>query len=77
MEAACQLHGGYALNRMTWLFCIRNVLKHIRIDSGPKLIAAEVRELLKKIWRNALFIGPGRPRENDDIKRFTAICATS
>lgn len=56
------MYGGYALNRMAWLFCIRNVLKHIRIDSGLKLIAAEVRELLKWIWRNALFIKPGRPR---------------
>ena len=42
----------------------------IRTDNGPEFTARVVREWLVRMGARTLYIGPGPPWENSDIKRF-------
>src|SRR6185295_18468820 len=48
----------------------RGVPQHIRSDNGPEFIAREVREYLRKIGAETLYIEPGSPWENAYSETF-------
>ena len=52
------------------LFFSRGIPDHIRSDNGPEFTAEAVREWLKRIEVNTLYIEPGSPWENGYIESF-------
>lgn len=50
----------------------RGAPKHMRSDNGPEFIAREVREYLRKIGAETLYIEPGSPWENAYSETFNS-----
>ena len=58
------------LCRLAELFITRGLPDYIRSDNGSEFIAKVVREWLKDLGINTLFIEPGSPWENGYIESF-------
>ncbi len=52
------------------LFIERGVSEYLRSDNGPEFIADFVREWLRRVGTQTLFIEPGSPWENGYIESF-------
>ena len=48
----------------------RGLPQHIRSDNGPEFIATEIREWLKRLGVEALYVEPGSPWENGYAESF-------
>lgn len=55
---------------LSQLFLTRGFPKHIRSDNGPEFIAKKLREWLKRLKVENLYIEPGSPWENGYIESF-------
>lgn len=60
------------LATLSWRFCTRGLLAHIRSDNGPDSSAECVRNWPADLNGEPLFINPGRSWENGTIKSFNA-----
>ena len=49
---------------------VRGMPEHIRSDNGPEITAKAVREWLRRIGANTLYIEPGGPWENGSGESF-------
>lgn len=58
------------LLQLTDLFVKRGVPEHLRSDNGSEFTAETVREWLKRLGVNTLYIEPGSPWENGYIESF-------
>ncbi len=58
------------LEWLAWLFVMRGVPRHIRSDNGSEFTATAVREWLKRVGVQTLFIEPGSPWENGYNESF-------
>ena len=70
IDVARQLKADNVLDRLTWLFAQRGAPRHIRSDNGPEFTAAKVRQWLRELSVNTLFIEPGSPWENGYLESF-------
>ena len=68
--AARHIRHGDVQECLTELFCQRGVPAHLRSDNGPEFTAKMLREWLKKLNIEALFIEPGSPWENGYVESF-------
>ncbi|GAB4147707.1 MAG: hypothetical protein Tsb009_21030 [Planctomycetaceae bacterium] len=65
-----KLNSESVLERLSDLFVRRGVPGYIRSDNGPEFTANRVREWLKRVEVQTLFIEPGSPWENGYIECF-------
>jgi putative transposase len=70
IDVARKLKSEDVLERLSDLFICRGVPKYIRSDNGPEFTANKVREWLKSVEVQTLFIEPGSPWENGYIESF-------
>jgi putative transposase len=70
IDVGRQLKSEDVLERLTWLFVMRGVPKHIRSDNGSEFTCKAVRSWLAKVGVTTLFIEPGSPWENGYIESF-------
>jgi putative transposase len=70
IDVARQLKADDVLDRLTWLFAQRGAPRYIRSDNGPEFTAAKVRQWLRELSVNTLFIEPGSPWENGYLESF-------
>lgn len=70
IDVARQLKSDDVLERLSWLFAVRDVPDHIRSDNGPEFTSRVVREWLGKMQVKTLFIEPGSPWENGYVESF-------
>jgi transposase InsO family protein len=70
IDVARKLKSEDVLERLSDLFIYRGVPKYIRSDNGPEFTANKVREWLKRVEVQTLFIEPGSPWENGYIESF-------
>lgn len=70
IDAARNLSSDDVLERLAWLMATRCVPKHIRSDNGAEFSAGVVREWLRKVGVQTLFIEPGSPWENGYVESF-------
>jgi putative transposase len=70
IDVARKLKSEDVLERLSDLFIRRRVPKYIRSDNGPEFTANKVREWLKSVEVQTLFIEPGSPWENGYIESF-------
>ena len=55
---------------MSDLFIERGTPTYIRSDNGPEFTAWRIRDWLKQVQVNTLFIQPGSPWENGYVESF-------
>jgi len=65
-----RLQSDDVLNCLTELFVKHGSPEHIRSDNGPEFTAKVVRQWLKRLGVQTLFIAPGSPWENGYIESF-------
>jgi len=65
-----QLQSDDVLNCLTELFVKHGSPEHIRSDNGPEFTAKVVRQWLKRLGVQTLFIAPGSPWENGYVESF-------
>lgn len=65
-----RLRSDDVLHRLSELFVQHGVPEHIRSDNGPEFAAKAVREWLRRVGVQTLFIEPGSPRENGYVESF-------
>lgn len=65
-----KLNSEHVLERLSDLFIRRGVPKYIRSDNGSEFTAKKVRQWLKRIGVQTLFIAPGSPWENGYVESF-------
>jgi putative transposase len=65
-----RLQSDDVLNCLTELFVKHGPPEHIRSDNGPEFTAKVVRQWLKRLGVQTLFIAPGSPWENGYIESF-------
>lgn len=65
-----KLNSTDVLESLAELFLTRGAPKYIRSDNGPEFIATALRQWLKKVNVETLFIEPGSPWENGYIESF-------
>jgi putative transposase len=70
IDVARPLSPDDVLERLSDPFVRRGVPEHIRSGNGPEFTAKAVREWLGRVGVNALYIGPGSPRESGYIESF-------
>jgi transposase InsO family protein len=70
IDVARKLNSENVLARLASLMTYRGVPGYIRSDNGPEFTAQAVRDWLKKIGVNTLFIEPGSPWENGYVESF-------
>ena len=70
IDVARKLNSENVLARLASLMTYRGVPRYIRSDNGPEFTAEAVRDWLKKIGVNTLFIEPGSPWENGYVESF-------
>jgi len=70
IDVARRLDSEDVLCRLATLFVERGVPKYLRSDNGSEFTALAVREWLKKVGVQTLFIEPGSPWENGYIESF-------
>ena len=58
------------LDTLAELFAMRGVPRHIRSDNGPEFIAGAIRQWLKRVDVETLYIEPGAPWENGYAESF-------
>ncbi len=58
------------LERLTQLFVLRGAPAYLRSDNGPEFTAKVVRDWLKRVGVQTLFIAPGSPWENGYNESF-------
>ncbi|MBP86138.1 MAG: hypothetical protein CMJ64_05390 [Planctomycetaceae bacterium] len=58
------------LERLSDLFIERGTPTYIRSDNGPEFTAWRIRDWLKQVQVNTLFIQPGSPWENGYVESF-------
>ncbi len=64
--------GDEVLDELSRLMGVRGVPKGIRSDNGPEFIAKRVRNWLKDLEVEALFIEPGAPWQNGYVESFNS-----
>ena len=72
IEVARSIEAVDVVKALTRLIAVRGVPENIRSDNGPEFIAEAVREYLKKIGAQTLFIAPGSPWENAYSETFNS-----
>ena len=70
IDVARTLKSEEVLERLSDLFICRGVPKYLRSDNGPEFTANKVRDWLKHVEVQTLFITPGSPWENGYIESF-------
>ena len=70
IDVARTLKSEDVLERLSDLFICRGVPKYLRSDNGPEFTANKVRDWLKHVEVQTLFIAPGSPWENGYIESF-------
>ncbi len=70
IDVARKLKSEDVLERLSDLFIRRGVPKYLRSDNGPEFTASKVRDWLKRVEVQTLFIEPGSPWENGYIESF-------
>ncbi len=70
IDVARSLKSEDVLERLSDLFVRRGVPKCIRNDNGSEFTANKVRDWLKRVGVQTLFIAPGSPWENGYIESF-------
>jgi transposase InsO family protein len=70
IDVARKLRSEDVLERLSDLFIRRGVPKYIRSDNGPEFTANKVRDWLRRVEVQTLFIEPGSPWENGYIESF-------
>lgn len=65
-----KLNSEHVLERLSDLFVRRGVPKYIRSDNGSEFTANKVRDWLRRVGVQTLFIEPGSPWENGYIESF-------
>jgi putative transposase len=70
IDVARRLRSDDVLERLAWLFATRGVPEHLRSDNGPEFTAKAVRDWLKRVGVQTLFIEPGSPWENGYVESF-------
>ena len=70
IDAERKIRSDDVLHRLARLFVMRGVPSHIRSDNGPEFTARAVREWLRRVGVNTLFIEPGSPWENGYVESF-------
>jgi transposase InsO family protein len=70
IKVARKLTSQDVLEKLADLFITRGLPEHIRSDNGPEFAARAVRNWLKRLGVQTLFIEPGSPRENGYIESF-------
>ncbi len=58
------------IEQLFYLFIFRGTPQYIRSDNGPEFTSKAVRNWLKDLKVNTLFIEPGSPWENEYIESF-------
>jgi transposase InsO family protein len=64
------LRSEHVLHRLSELFLRRGTPGYIRSDNGPEFTAVAVREWLRRLGIQTLFIEPGSPWENGYVESF-------
>jgi transposase InsO family protein len=67
---ARKLKSDDVLHTLAELFALRGAPEHLRSDNGPEFTAKVVREWLKRVGVQTLFIAPGSPWENGYNESF-------
>jgi transposase InsO family protein len=70
IEVARRLNSDDVLEVLTRLFVQRGIPKYLRSDNGAEFTATTVREWLRRIGVQTLYIEPGSPWENGYIESF-------
>jgi len=70
IDVARKLKNEDVLERLSDLFVRRGVPQYIRSDNGPEFTANKVRDWLRSVEVQTLFIEPGSPWENGYIESF-------
>jgi len=70
IDVARRLNSESVLCRLAELFVSRGVPEYIRSDNGPEFTAKKVRDWLRNVEVQTLFIEPGSPWENGYIESF-------
>ena len=70
LKVARSLTSQEVIEQLDDLFVTRGLPEHIRSDNGPEFTAKAVREWLKGLGVQTLFIEPGSPWENGYIESF-------
>jgi len=70
IDVARRLTSEEVLERLSDLFVRRGVPQYIRSDNGPEFTARVVRDWLRRVRVQTLFIEPGSPWENGYIESF-------
>ena len=70
IDVARKLKSEDVLERLSDLFVCRGVPQYLRSDNGPEFTANKVRDWLKQVEVQTLFIEPGSPWENGYIESF-------
>jgi len=70
IDVARKLKSEDVLERLSDLFIRRGVPKYLRSDNGPEFTANKVRDWLKRVEVQTLFIEPGSPWENGYNESF-------
>ena len=65
-----RLRSENVLDRLTYLFVFRGVPRYLRSDNGSEFTAWAVREWVKRVGVQTLYIEPGSPWENGYIESF-------
>ena len=58
------------INRLSELFLMYGVPKHIRSDNGPELIAKSIQDWVARMSIGTLYVEPGSPWENGYAESF-------
>ena len=67
-----KLNSTDVIDALTDLFIIRGVPAYIRSDNGPEFIAEAVRQWIKAVGAETVYIEPGSPWENGYCDSFNA-----
>jgi len=70
IKVARKLTSQDVIEQLADLFISRGLPEHIRSDNGPEFAARAVRNWLKRLGVQTLFIEPGSPWENGYIESF-------
>jgi len=70
IDVACKFNSEDVLERLAWLISTRGVPEHIRNDNGSEFTAKVVRDWLKRVCVQTLYIEPGSPWENGYVESF-------
>ena len=60
------------IDALTDLFIVRGVPTYIRSDNSPEFIAEAVRQWIKAVGAETVYIEPGSPWENGYCENFNA-----